>query len=194
MTVADELARRFKLWGQLSAEDAGNADPSALRSALVYGGAQGRLWVDKKTTDALTMDGHGVTVSILHTGRHYPDDLSEDGLIYHYPTTHRTPARDAAEIQATKNAAALSLPVFVILPGTSSAAKRSVRLGWVVDFDDEKRQFLVQFGENAPKYQTAADEDASFALTGGRAAGKTSVKTRPGPTALSISGASEVWL
>ena len=51
-----------------------------LRSALVYGGAQG-IWVDKKkTTDALTTDGHGVTVSMLHTGRHYPDDLSEGGL------------------------------------------------------------------------------------------------------------------
>ena len=110
MTVADELARRLKLWEQLSTGDTGNADPSALRSALVYGGTQG-IWVDKKTTGALTMDGHGVTVSILHTGRHYPDDLSEDGLIYHYPATRRPPARDAAEVQATKNAGTLSLPI-----------------------------------------------------------------------------------
>ena len=68
----------------------------------------------------------------------------------------------------------------MILPGTGSAAKRSIRLGWVVDFDEENRQFLILFGENAPKYQTAADEDASFALTGGTAPGKTTVKTRPG--------------
>jgi hypothetical protein len=66
----------------------------------------------------------------------------------------------------------------VILPGTGSAAKRSIRLGWVVDFDEENRQFLILFGENAPKYQTAADEDASFALTGGTAPGKTTVKRR----------------
>src|SRR5262245_57695822 len=34
MTVSDELARRLKLWEQLSTGDIGN-DPSALRSALV---------------------------------------------------------------------------------------------------------------------------------------------------------------
>src|SRR6516164_4344217 len=99
MTIADELARRFKLWEQI-AGDADNVDPSTLRSAFIYGGAQG-IWVDKKTTGALATGGHGVTVSILHTGRHYPDDLSVDGLIYHYPTTQRPPGRDAAEIQAT---------------------------------------------------------------------------------------------
>jgi len=55
----------------------------------------------------------------------------------------------------------------VILPGTRSTAKRSVRLGWVVDFDDESRLFLILFGENAPKYETAAAEDAPFSLTGG---------------------------
>jgi putative restriction endonuclease len=142
MTIADELARRSKLWEQVSAEGADNVDPSILRAVHMYGGAQG-IWVDKKTTGTLAKDGHGVTVGILHTGRHYPDDLSEDGLIYHYPTTHRQPGRDAAEIQATKNAASLSLPIFVILPGTNSTAKRSVRLGWVVDFDDENRQFLI---------------------------------------------------
>jgi putative restriction endonuclease len=179
MSVPNELARRLKLWEQLSTGDTGNADPSVLRAALVYGGAQG-IWVDKKTTGALTTDAHGITVSILHTGRHYPDDLSEDGLIYHYPTTHRPPARDASEIQATKNAAALSLPVFVILPGAGSAAKRSVRLGWVVDFDDENRQFLILFGENAPEYKSAANEDTSFTLIGGAAHGRTTAKTRPG--------------
>src|SRR5215469_2817572 len=155
MTVADELSRRFKLWEQISAADAANAEPSALRSMGVYGGAQG-IWADKRTTGTLSPDGQGVTVSILHTGRHYPDDLSDDGLIYHYPTTHRPSGRDAAEVQATKNATTLSLPIFVILPGTASAARRSVQLGWVVDFDDENRQFLVLFGEQKPAYQAPA--------------------------------------
>src|SRR5215471_2336484 len=121
MTVDEERARRYQLWNQLVEGDVGNVEPGTLRSMLVYGGAQG-IWVDKKNTDTLTSDGNGVTVSILHTGRHYPDDLSEDGVIYHYPTTHRPPSRDAAEVQATKNAAALSLPIFVILPGKASTA------------------------------------------------------------------------
>ena len=179
MTVADELSRRLQLWEQIPAGNAANAEPSALRSMGVYGGAQG-IWVDKRTTGTLSPDGQGVTVGILHTGRHYPDDLSDDGLIYHYPTTHRPSGRDAAEVQATKNAAALSLPIFVILPGMSSAAKRSIRLGWVVDFDDENKQFLILFGERAPDYQAAASQETAFALTGGSTSRKTTAKARPG--------------
>ena len=188
MTVADELSRRLELWEQISAGDAANAEPTALRSIRLYGGAQG-IWVDKITTAPLSPDGQGVTVSILHTGRHYPDDLSDDGVIYHYPTTHRPPSRDAAEIQATKNAAALSLPIFVILPGRGSAAKRSVQLGWVVDFDDENRQFLILFGKHKPEYQAPSSEETPFALTGGPTPQKTMAKARPGQQRFQVSRA-----
>ena len=178
MTVADELSRRLMLWEQVSAADTKNSDPSTLRSARIYGGAQG-IWVDKATTGPVSPDGQGVAVSILHTGRHYPDDLSEDGVIYHYPTTNRPSGRDAAEVQATKNARVLSLPLFVILPGIDSAAKRSVQLGWVVDFDDENKQFLILFGEDKPEYQSAASQETPFALTGGSTPRKTTAKVRP---------------
>jgi len=87
-----ELQRRINLWAQVNAD---NIEPKTLRSLLIYGGAQG-IWVDKRNTKSLSTDGQGVTVSILYTGRHYPDDLSDDGVIYHYPTTRRTPGRDAA--------------------------------------------------------------------------------------------------
>jgi hypothetical protein len=68
----------------------------------------------------------------------------------------------------------------VILPGADSAAKRSIRLGWVVDFDDENRQFLILFGQDEPKYQSAPNADMPFSLTGGQAPGKATAKTRPG--------------
>jgi putative restriction endonuclease len=71
-----------------------------------------------------------VYVSILHTGRHYPDDLSDDGLIYHYPTTHRPPSRDSAEIQATKNTAALSLPIFVSKFESYGMLETAASRGW----------------------------------------------------------------
>src|SRR5215467_15794450 len=147
ITVEEERKRRLDLWTDLEARNlVARARPDDLRQRRIYGGAQG-IWVDKDRTGQIAGNDGGITVGILHTGRHYPDDLSEDGVIYHYPTTHRPPSRDAAEVQATKNAAALSLPIFVILPGTTSAARRSVQLGWVVDFDDENRQFLIVFGE-----------------------------------------------
>jgi hypothetical protein len=131
-------------------------------------------------TAPLSSDGQGVTVSILHTGRHYPDNLSDDGVIYHYPTTHRPASRDAAEIQATKNAAALELPIFVILPGKTAQLNGPLRLGWVVDFDDETRQFLILFGEHKPEYQAPASEEMPFALTGGPTLQRITAKARLG--------------
>jgi hypothetical protein len=178
-STGDELQRRLHLWAQVCAVDANSIEPSALRSMLVYGGAQG-IWVDKKNTESVSPDGRGVAVSILHTGRHYPDDLSDDGVIYHYPTTDRTPGRDAAEVQATKNAADLGLPIFVILPGKDSASKRSVRLGWVVDFDDESKQFLILFGQERPEYNPAPAADSPFELVGGAPTRTTKTKVRPG--------------
>jgi putative restriction endonuclease len=177
--IGDELSRRLHLWTQISAADARNVEPSELRSLLIYGGAQG-IWVDKKRTGSLSQDGRGVTVGILHTGQHYPDDLSDDGLIYHYPSTRRSPGRDDAEVQATKNAAKLGLPIFIVSPGSSSSAKRSVRLGWVVDSDDENQQFLILFGDNRPSYEAPAETDSPFELVGGPAARTGKTKVRPG--------------
>ena len=82
MTAQDvERERRLSLWGSIKALGAENASPRSLRDLGVYGGAQG-IWVGKTITGHLA--ANGVTVGLLHTGRHYPDDVSEDGLIYHY--------------------------------------------------------------------------------------------------------------
>jgi hypothetical protein len=115
----------------------------------VYGGAQG-IWIDKVRTASPEIGSEGATVAILHTGRHYNDDLSDDGVIYHYPVTSRGAKRDAGEVQATKNAMSYQLPIFVILPGKLSEKNRSLKLGWVCDFDDENQQFLILFGAHHP--------------------------------------------
>ena len=164
MTRDDELEHRRGLWQRLQQEDIGGLDPAMLREMGVYGGAQG-IWVDKRRTGALTPDGNGVTVAILHTGQHYPDDLSDEGLIYHYPQTGRPARRDLAEISATKTANELTLPIFIIVRGDRSASKRRVRLGWVEDWDDSSSQFLILFGETEPPYSPASNEDSPFVLT-----------------------------
>jgi putative restriction endonuclease len=140
-----ERTRRLELMSALSQANVASLQPRKLRDLRVYGGAQG-VWVDKALTSPATGHSDGATVAILHTGRHYPDDLSESGVIYHYPVTGRSAGRDAAEVEATKNAMRLELPVFVILPGAHSAT-RTVKLGWVKDFDDTSRQFLILFGD-----------------------------------------------
>jgi putative restriction endonuclease len=157
----DERERRLALWESIKTVDPDNVPPSILRELGVYGGAQG-IWVDKARTGHIA--ANGVTVGLLHTGKHYPDDISEDGLIYHYPKTARPPSRDAAEVAATKNAANLKLPIFVVLPGETDRT-RQVRLGWVEDWDDEARLFLVLFGDVAPTYAPAAEQEEAFSLT-----------------------------
>jgi putative restriction endonuclease len=100
--IAQELAHRWQLWRALLATGGPTGvPPQRLRTLGMYGGAQG-VWVDKARTAPLTADGNGVTVGVLHTGTAYADDLSVDGVLYHYPRTQRPPGRDRAEIQATK--------------------------------------------------------------------------------------------
>jgi hypothetical protein len=162
MTAQDvEMERRLSLWGSIQALGAENVPARSLRDHGVYGGAQG-IWVGKTTTGHLA--ANGVTIGLLHTGRHYPDDVSEDGLIYHYPRTSRPSSRDAAEVEATKNANRLGLPVFTILPGETNQT-RCVRLGWIEDWDDEAALFLVLFGDTAPIYSPPAEQDEPFSLT-----------------------------
>ena len=123
--VEEERRHRFGLWQRLK-EMGGPSGvaPAVLRELGIYGGAQG-IWVDKARTGRITKDGEkGITVSVLHTGSSYADDLAEDCMIYHYPQTHRQGSRDLAEVNATKNAGHLSLPFFVIAYPTPSSNVR----------------------------------------------------------------------
>ena len=86
--VSSERDRRLRIWHSISNEDLENVEPTHLRNLGIYGGAQG-IWVDKTHTASPGIGPDGATVAILHTGRHYPDDLSDDGVIYHYPKTSR---------------------------------------------------------------------------------------------------------
>jgi putative restriction endonuclease len=101
-----EFERRTAMWHSLlDSGGPGNVSPSLLRKLGIYGGAQG-IWINKERTSNLTESGTGVTVGLLHTGKAYADDLSTDGVLYHYPATNRPPGRDSSEIEATKAASA----------------------------------------------------------------------------------------
>jgi putative restriction endonuclease len=69
-----ERQHRLGLWSQLvQGGGSKGVAPSRLRELGIYGGAQG-IWVDKARTAAITDDGSGVTVGVLHTGSSYADD------------------------------------------------------------------------------------------------------------------------
>lgn len=153
--------------------------PRVLRDLGIYGGAQG-VWVDKIRTGSLTEDAAGVTVSLLHTGSTYADDLSDDGVLYHYPATNRARGRDLAEIEATKAAGRLRMPVFVVTYPSPGSARRDVRLGWVESWDDSLRTFLITFGSNHPSLPITENEDQPFRLAEERRTARRQVEVRTG--------------
>ena len=177
--VDAELQHRRDVWARLgtSVGPKGVA-PRVLRELGIYGGAQG-IWVDKARTGSLTEDGNGVTVALLHTGRFYPDEVSDDGVIYHYPSTGRLGPRDLNEINATKRAAQLGLPVFFITYPSAGSSKRDARFAWVEDWDDEYRAFLVGFGDQPPAAPADVGDEA-FQLEASPRRVTREVSTAPG--------------
>ncbi|MGW4931639.1 HNH endonuclease [Streptomyces sp. NPDC004166] len=180
-TVKGERAWRLAVWSHIQqTEDVTRVPPGVLRSFGAYGGGQG-IWVDKKRTDVL--HDSGVTMGVLHTGAHYPDDISDDEVIYHYPTTGRGHGRDESEIAATKAAAALKLPIFVIAKPTPRSDVRIVRLAWVEGWEERARIFLITFGDSEPASILTEDqsEEQPFSLTGNRSRStRRNVRERPG--------------
>jgi len=163
-SVNEEILGRLAIWQHLKSEwDVGIA-PSRLRQVGLYGGAQG-VWVDKARTRALTPDDHGIAVAILHNGVSYDDDLTPDGVLYHYPSTERPVSRDEGEIRAMKWAMVLKVPIFVII---KKGDLRQVELGWVDDFDDPAKLFAVSFGDEPRGAIRLEESSEPFKLTAPR--------------------------
>ena len=87
--------------------------------------------------------GRRVTLSFLITGTKYEDKSDDNFIEYSYPDTQRQGA-DKAEIDATKAAMHLKLPIYVITGNKISGKKRSVQSALVRDFDDSSKKFLVE--------------------------------------------------
>lgn len=121
----------------------------------------------------------GVTVSLLDIGAAYGDSFDDDGGIYYYPTTKRPAGRDAGEVEATKNAKRLQLPVFVILPGRDGST-RTVRSGWVAGFNDEQRIFLISFTRPAADADGASSAPFQLRIARPRDKASTTATARPG--------------
>jgi hypothetical protein len=156
----EELLWREAIFAELAAHpDWPDLLASELNDRRVYRGQAG-IWVDVSTTRSLC--DPGVAVSVLHTGRHYADDLNEDDIIYHYPRTRRATSSDANEVQAVKNAQTLGLPVFVL---TQHGPRRRIRKGWVISHDDAARVFLIEFSDVAPPPLAVEVDHAPFERT-----------------------------
>ncbi|MGB8219884.1 MAG: HNH endonuclease [Methanoregula sp.] len=155
---------RIKIWKDLqSLGNARNLLPELLREKYrIYRGAAG-IWCDKERTTPLSEDDFGISVSVLHTGKSYPDDLTEDYIVYHYPKTNRPTNTDRNEIEATKNAKRFKVPIFIISHSERNDKLRDVQLGYVNDWNDENETFLIEFSpqgemKSAPPIQTVDEQ------------------------------------
>ena len=148
------LEGRLNLWKKIKKIPDGEIKPSYIRELKIYKGATG-----------ICRDDSGICISVLNTGKHYPDDIFDEGILYHYPNTPKRPKTfDINEINSVKECASRNLPLFVILPG-NNAKKRSIKLGWVEDYDDDAEQFLIKFSETQPKKVEEKSEQEFIAKT-----------------------------
>lgn len=158
--LATEMARRADMELELGGGDGPwVAEPSQLNRARIFVGGRG-IYFDKQATSSVAEPG--VAVSVLHTGRTYADDLSDEFLIYHFPVT-QIPGKDANEVASLKNAGRLQLPIFTII---SEGPRRTVRRSWVTDWNDDNQTFLITFAPHSPGL--GISEDVPDAVTGRR--------------------------
>ena len=160
--ITNEIKSRLQNWQQLKVLDnAQNLSPDLLRERLrIYRGAAG-IWCDKGRTSALSGDEFGIAVSVLHTGKSYPDEVGDDSIIYHYPETDRPGTTDLNEINATKNAKKFNVPIFIITHTKMNDKLRDVRLGYVIAWNDANKTFLIEFsqtGEMQAVLESPVDE------------------------------------
>lgn len=119
----------------------------------------------------------GIAVSVVDTGTVYTDAFDEKGGEYHFPTTRRG-RRDDGEITSIKNARAAHLPLFVVMSGPTSGT-RTVKRGWVTDWDDARRVFYIAFDE--PKAEQPPSLEEPFRLKGSATKARdATVQMRPG--------------
>ena len=69
---AELLLKRLDLWSYIQKLPDGDISKSAIRDLNIYKGQSG-----------VCRDYSGTCISILNTGKHYPDDIFDGGVLYH---------------------------------------------------------------------------------------------------------------
>lgn len=153
-----ETMNRERIWREILAKYKGQNIPAhVLRDTYrIYGGSGG-IWVDKERTSKISNDDAGIIISVFQKGIPSPDNQSEAAILHPYPVTNRRGRQDENEIAAIKNAKRFNIPVFVITRSKTNPARREVKKGFVRDWDDLNKTFLIEYGK-IPDYT----KDGSF--------------------------------
>lgn len=144
LSIKQEIERRRRLFNAITYVDiAVGVTAGQLRELGIYSGAAG-VWVNTALTKGIVSDNAGVAVSIMHTGKDYSDDFSDQGINYDFPATKRNGSHDQNESQALKNCYDAKIPLFVI---SKSANKklRDVHIGLIENFDTQQNKAYIKF-------------------------------------------------
>lgn len=168
--IAQETARREAMWNELQTRLSNDGMVSAddTREVGMYSGARG-VYADKDVTRT-EFAPSGILVSMRHTGKHYDDEMTNDGMIYHFPNT-KQPGHDESDISSLIMASKLGLPVFLISSPIESPRRRQVYRGVIESVDLNSETALITFLHNAPlpPAMEFVDSEEPFRLTGGEA-------------------------
>jgi hypothetical protein len=139
--VAAEIAWRLKQFEELQQIPTWPVVPyNEVTGRGLHAGQRG-IYRDTNRTGSIVSDG--IAVGLLHTGKHYSDELTDSGIVYHYPRT-KSATTDEREIQSLRNAALNGVPVFVI---SSVPGGNHVNLGWIENQDSALGVVFVAFQE-----------------------------------------------
>jgi hypothetical protein len=129
VAIAAEIVWRLKQFEELQQMPTWPVVPyNEVTGRGLHAGQRG-IYRDINRTGSIVPDG--IAVGLLHTGKHYSDELTDSGIVYHYPRT-KSGTTDEREIQSLRNAALSSVPVFVI---SSVPGGNHVNLGWIENQD-----------------------------------------------------------
>ena len=138
-----EVLRRIDLLAQL-----GDDEPTASRLQDLDVYRQQRAIYRNLAETGSVAPPFGVAQAIQVRGGRYEEDMDEDGFTYRYPVTDQT-TQDARDVEATKNAERLGVPVLVLSPSELDTRRRHVRLATVVAHDDAASSFSLLFGPSS---------------------------------------------
>jgi putative restriction endonuclease len=167
-SASGEMERRLAIWRELATSGGSTGiSPRVIHDLRIHRGQQG-VYRDLTITGDSSVGPAGIAVGLLHSGGSYSDELSDDGVVYHHPSTSRG-SRDQREVSSLRACWDLGLPLFVVVASKVDPLLRDVRLGWIRDVDSPSGMTLILFSEGPPPSQGTKDlEDLPFKLRDSR--------------------------
>ncbi len=158
-----EISRRAHLWDAIRSNgDPSNIPPERIRDVGLYSGARG-IYVDVDRTRS-EIAPEGIALTFLDLGVRYSNELSDKGVIYHFPFTKRR-GRDRAEVAATQRAFELGVPVFVLTLAEGNKETRAVHRAFVEEIDATGATALITFIGDDELPPAPPSEQRPFELT-----------------------------